>query len=479
MTTRAARALPRFLAAWAVAAACASACGPARPPVLGADDGCAGLAKDACGRAQGLLGAAKAFSNVRTEYILDPTSSFAHGRGLSKDEEGLWKAFPTQCAHPTANAPSRSVDASTIDFGFVGVAVDDTLMAADADITPFFSAGAQGGTHKVRLVAVAFVRDLDPQFFDATDEVTYTGDACACRGATHFVGAVKMGGLLSYDLTVREGEVRGKALDFFKARLAAKDVTIVETRVGGLEVDGLESQLSKDAAPKPLGFHVKTPVPIAYAVYPIADVCKFAFPEPEVGPIPLDFGEVPYGKEATRLVHVVNRASFDLIASVGKRNVEVPARGTADVPITWLPTGDAPGCDAQSREESMVLAPKAAGAPVVPRQHSVRLPQSLRTGRGTTVQADHVDTGEARRPEYAATARDWTCPPDHTVATCRTQGAQCGDKNRDCTSEGYRLVAETRGNGCHFGCTGPTSILTASNWCRFDAVMECRLACPK
>lgn len=468
----------RALAPLAAVAVAFVACGPARPPVLAGDDGCAGLAKEACGRAQGLLTAASAFSNVRTEYILDPTSSFAHGRGLTKGSEGLWKALPTQCAKPTAAAAGgRSVDASTIDFGFVGVAVDDTLLATDADITPFFSAGAQGGVHKVRLVAIAFVRDLDPQFFDATDEVAYESDACTCRGASHFVGAVKMGGLLSYDLTVREGEVHGKALDFFKARLATKDVTIVETRVGGLEVDGLESQLSKDAAPKPLGFHVKSPVPIAYAVYPIADVCKFAFPEPEVSPVPLDFGDAPYGKEATRLVHVVNRASFDLVATLGKRTVDVPARGTADVPVTWVPMGDAPGCELQSREDSMVLTPKASGAPVVPRQHSIRLPQSVRTGRGTVVQADHVDTGEARRPDYSATARDWTCPPDRVVAGCRTQSAQCGDKNRDCTSEGYTLVAEPRGNGCHFGCTGPTSILTASNWCRFDAVMECRLAC--
>jgi hypothetical protein len=127
----------------------------------------------------------------------------------------------------------------------------------------------------------------------------------------------------------------------------------------------------------------------------------------------------------------------------------------------------------------MVLLPKASGAPVVPRQHSVRLPESLRTGKGTIVQADHVDTGEKRRPEYATTQRDWTCPADRIVAGCRTQGAQCGDKNHDCTSDGYTLTAETRGNGCHFGCNGPNSILTASNFCRFDAVMECRLACAK
>lgn len=472
MTARAAR-------GFALAGLLFFACGPGRPPVLPARGACAGLPKEACGRAEGLLATTSAFSNVRTEFILDPTSSFAHGRGLVKDAAGLWKAIPTQCARPPTATAARPVDASTIDFGFVGVAVDSTLMTADADITPFFSAGAQAAVHTVRLVAVAFVRDLDPQFFDATDEVSYTGDACACRGATHFVGAVKLGGLLSYDVTVREGEVHGKAIDLFKARLAAKDAAIVETRVGGLEVVGLESQLSKDAAPRPLAFHVTSPVPIAYAVYPIADVCKFAFPEPEVGPVPLDFGEAPYGKEATRLVHIVNRASFDLRATVGPQSVEVPARGTIDVPLRWIPSGDAPGCEVQAREESLVLVPKAPGTPVVPRQHSVRLPESLRTGRGTDVRAEHIDTGERRRPDYAATARDWACAAGRVVAGCRTQGARCGDKNRDCTSEGYTLAAEPRGNGCHFGCTGPTSILTASNFCAFDAVMECRLSCAR
>lgn len=455
------------------------ACGPGRPPVLSAQGSCAGLPKDACGRAEGLLATTSAFSNVRTELILDPRGSFAHGRGLVKDAAGLWTAIPTQCARPTGGTTARPVDASTIDFGFVGVAVDDTLMTADADITPFFSGGAKAGAHTVRLVAVAFVRDLDPQFFDATDEVSYTGDACACRGATHFVGAVKLGGLLSYDVTVREGEVHGKALDLFKARLAARDRTIVETRVGGLEVVGLDSQLSDGAAPKPLAFHVTNPVPIAYAVYPIADVCKFAFPEPEVGPVPLDFGEVPYGKGSTRLVHIVNRASFDLRATVGPQSIEVPARGTVDVPVVWIPSGDAPGCEMQSREESMVLVPKAPGTPVVPRQHSVRLPESLRTGRGTDVRAEHLETGERRRPDYASTARDWACSAGRVLAGCRTQGAKCGDKNRDCSSDGYTLTAEPRGNGCHFGCTGPTSILTASNFCTFDAVMECRLSCTK
>ena len=42
------------------------------------------------------------------------------------------------------------------------------------------------------LVAVAFVRDLDPQFFGASEEVAFGGEACTCGRATHFVGSVKI-----------------------------------------------------------------------------------------------------------------------------------------------------------------------------------------------------------------------------------------------------------------------------------------------
>jgi hypothetical protein len=437
------------------------------------------LEASACRRAKGLLVAANAFSTMRTELILDATSSLAHGRGLVRGADGLWSPIPTQCAKPTSSSAQRSVDASQVDFGFVGIAVDSTLLGADVEIAPYFSGGGGGGVHKLRLVAVAYVRDLDPQFFDASEEVAYVSDACSCRNATHFVGAVKMGGMLAYDVTVREGEVHGKALDFFKAHFSARDATVSETRAGGLEVEGLEEQLEGAArgATRPLVFRVKNPVPIAYAVYPISDVCKFSFPEPEVTPATLDFGESPYGKEAQRLVHVVNRASFDLTATLGKQTAIIPARGTADVPVAWMPMGDAPGCELVTREESMVFVPKQGGIPVTPKQHSVRIQERLRTGKGSVLFAEHVDTGEARRPDYAATQRDWTCPPDHVLAACRAQGASCGDKNKDCTSDGYVLVAEPRQNGCHFACSGPNSLLLPTNYCRFDAVMECRLSC--
>lgn len=459
-----------------------AACGPARPPALGPGGAaCDGLDDRACGRARGLLAAAESFTNVRAEMILDPRASFAHGRGLVRGEAGAWTALPTQCAKPSG-ASSGSVDASKVDFGYVGVAVGGTLVAADADIAPYLSAGASGAAHSIRLVAVAYVRDLDPQFFDASDEVAYADGACACRNATHFVGAVKMGGMLSYEVSVREGEVHGRALDFVKARLAAKDASITETRVGGLEVDGLDERLGgvREGAARPLAFRVVNPVPVAYAVYPMADVCKFAFPAPEVSPSPLDFGETPYGKESTRLVHVVNRASFDLSATVGRQQVAVPARATADVAVTWVPSGDAPGCELQSREEAMVFAPRAEDVPATPKQQSVRLVETVRTGKGTVLRAEHVETGEKRSPDYAATVRDWTCPPDHVLASCRAQGASCGDKNKDCTSDGYRVTAEASSkNGCHFACDGPTSLLWPANRCAFDAVMECRLACPR
>jgi hypothetical protein len=470
-----------------VALAVVPACGAGRPPVLGVDavDSCAGLGADSCGRAKGLLQAATAFSQVSHELILDPTSSFAHGRGLVRQGggDGAWSAIPTQCARPVAQASGASrVDAATIDFGFVGVAVDNVLVGADADLTPFLAVGGDAALHKVRLVAIAFVRELDPQFFEATEEVGYVGEACACRSATHFVGAVKMGGMLAFELTIRSGEARGKALEFFRARFAARDTTLVETRVGGLEVDGLEGQLAGDGgAMRPLSFRVTNPVPVAYAVYPISDVCKFAFPEPEVTPVPVDFGEVPYGNEGSRLVHVVNRAPFDLTGTVGRRTFDVPARGAVDVPVVWVPTGNAPGCELQERDESIRFTPRSPTVPAVPRERSVRLPELVRTGRGTVQRAEHVDTGEPRRsPDYAATQRDWPCPPDHVVSSCTTQSARCGsDKAPDCAGDGYAIVAEPRGNGCHFRCTGPSAMLLGSHFCRFDAVMQCRLACGK
>ncbi len=465
--------------ACAFVAACA---GTMKPPGMNIPRACGGLESAACGRAEGLLAAASAFSTVRHEYILDPTSSFAPGRGLEQSGAS-WTALPIACAKPQGS-PSASaaprLDAQVIDFGFVGVSIDSVLVSADADISAYFSAGAAGGSHRVRLVAIAFVRDLDPQFFEATDEVSLSGQACACRSATHFVGAVKMGGMLAYETTVSEGEVHAKALDFVKAKIAARTASVTETRVGGLEVTGLDEPgdpASASGARKPLSFRVSQPVPIAYAVYPVADVCKLGFPAPDVSPALVDFGDTPYGRESTRLLHVVNRAPFELRATVGARVVDVGARASADVPVSWAPQGDVDGCDPQQRDETLVFAPKQAGAPVTPAQQSVRLVETVRSGKARTTRMERVDTGERRSPDYAATARDWTCPPDYAVAGCRTQSEACGGVVGGCSSQSYSVSADVRGNGCHFGCKGPSSLLFGSNFCRFDAVMDCKLSC--
>jgi len=464
------------------------ACPSSPPKTAGADNadkGCAGSAAPSCRGARALLASATAFSNVKHDYILDPTSSFAPGRGVELADGASWRAVPTACAVAQSRKTSAPASGDAIDFGFVGVSVDNVLVGADADITPLLSAGGSGATHHVRLVAMAFVRDDDPQFFDASDQVSFAGTACSCARATHFVGAVKLGGMLAYEIGARAGEVHATAFALAKARLEASDASIEETRIGGLEVEGLEEALGAEGAgakgapaePKPLRFHVKNPVPVAYAVYPMSDVCRFALPVPDVTPLPVDFGVVPYDKDGARLVHVVNRAAIDLVATVGggARPFDIPARGSADVPLTWRPMGDEPGCDAQTREETLVFAPKDTSAPAVPRQQSVRLVESVRSGHGDVRRSERVDTGEGRLIDYATTVRDWTCPKDHVLAGCRAEHAECADARHDC-SQDFALTAREDANGCHFGCAGPRGILSKT-YCRFDAVMDCRLRC--
>ena len=458
---------------------------PARPvaSAVPAGETCGGLHAEACARARGMLAAASGATNVRHEYILDPTSSFAAGRGLSRGDDGLWSAIPTACAKPHDGGPAHPVDATTIDVGFVGVAVDGTMLSADVDLGPYFSAGGSAGVHTLRLVAIAFVRDLDPQFFDASDDVTYAGDsACACGRASHFVGAVKMGGMLSYDVEVRAAEAHGRAFALLSASLAAHDARVRESRVGGLEVDGLDQFMDASGPPKsahPLRFKVANPVPLAYAVYPLADVCKFALPEPQVTPDPVDFGDVAYGREASRLLHVVNRAAIDVVASYHGASFPIPARGSLDIPATWTPEGDGVGCEGVAREETILFEPADAKVPVTPKQQAVRVVERARAGRGTTVERRHADTGAHRSPDYKAAGFDSACPPDYAVSSCRTENAQCGDSGGGaCRGEGYALTAVQSGNGCRFGCTGPTSLIMPSNFCRFDGVTECRLRCP-
>lgn len=464
-------------------AACPSSRPPEPPkPEPKSSAPCGGLEPNDCNRAQGLLRAASAFGNVRHEYLLDTQSSMAPGRGVEQGE-GSFTVLPTRCAQERTSREGARIDASTIDFSYVGVAIDQALVSADADLTPWLSAGAEGAERKISLVALAFVRDLDPQFFGASEDVAFSGQACTCGRATHFVGAVKMGGLLAYEMRVRAGELRGHALEFVRARIAAGDARVTQTVVGGLEVDGLDALVASSGATnaamptKPLDFKVKNPVPIAYAVYPLSDVCKFSFPEPEVSPQIVDFGDVPYDKEETRLIHVVNRASLDLRANIGEKTFAVPALGSADVSIAWRPNGNATGCEAQTREETLQFYPRDADAPVTPKMQSVRIVSRIRTGKPAYRQHEHVDSGTSRKPDYAGTRREWTCPNDYAVSGCRTERAQCGDGK--CLSDGYAVNAEPAPNGCRFGCKGPEGLIPgiSSNFCRFDAVMDCTLRC--
>lgn len=482
------------VAPWLVLGAALAGC-PSRPPVgppetedkrAGRPSGapCAGLAEGECGRAKGLLAAASGFGNVKHEYLLDPASAIAPGRGVQRGPEGTYSVLPTRCAQErgaSAASAAPKVDATTIDFSYVGVAIDQALVSADADLTPWLSAGGEAAEHKISLVALAFVRDLDPQFFSASEDVAFGGEGCTCGRATHFVGAVKMGGLLAYEMRVRAGELHGRALEFVRARIAAGDARVTQTVVGGLEVSGIEklapSAASSSGPPPALSFAVKNPVPIAYAIYPLADVCKFAFPAPEVAPEVLDFGDVPYESESTKLLHIVNRAPIDLRASVGERTFAVPALGSADVPVTWRPNGAAIGCEVQTRDETLQFYPRDVDAPVVPKMQSARIVERVRTGKPTYRRHEHVDTGVSRKPDYAGTKREWTCPDDYAVSSCRTEKPECGDGR--CATDGYAVNAEPAPNGCRFGCKGPEGLIPglSSNFCRFDAVMECRLRC--
>jgi hypothetical protein len=444
------------------------------PPPPSSKAACAGLDQHACGKANQLLGAASSFGNVRHEYLLDPASSLAVGRGVARGEGGAYSVLPTRCAVTRGAADPGKVDPSTIDFSYVGVSIDHTLVSADVDLAPWVSAGGEESERSVALVAVAFVRELDPQFFTASEgDVVFGGESCSCGRATHFVGSVKMGGLIAYEMRVKSGELRGRALDFVKARVAAGDARVTQTTVGGLEIEGLDHVSDG----KPLGFRVKTPVPIAYAVYPLSDVCTFAFPLPDVSPETVDFGEVPYERDATRLVHVVNRASIDLRASLGDKTFAIPALGSADLPVSWRPSGATAGCHEEIREDTIQFYPRDASAPVTPKQHSVRLRERVRTGKPDFLRHEHIDSGSGRKPDYGTTKREWTCPPDYVVASCKTEKAQCGDGS--CTTDGYSVNAEPGTNGCKFACKGPESFLPglSSHFCRFDAKMECRLRC--
>src|SRR5262249_35153507 len=152
-----------------VAALLLTAC--PRAPELGGPGGagCTGLTATDCGRARGFLSAASAFGNVRHEYLLDPTSAMVPGRGVERSDSGSFAVLPTRCAServpasssssgsasPSPSSVAAKVDASTVDFSYIGVAVDQALVAADADLAPWLSAGGEASERRISLIAVA------------------------------------------------------------------------------------------------------------------------------------------------------------------------------------------------------------------------------------------------------------------------------------------------------------------------------------
>lgn len=451
---------------------------------------CGGLEGASCHKAEGMIRAASGFGNVRHEYLIDPASAMEPGRCVVRGEGGAYEVLPAKCAEGKTATAAQAGATDAVDFTYVGIAVDHHLVSADADLVPWASVGASASEKKISLVAMAFVRDRDPQFFSATGEVAFDGKQCTHGRASHFVGAVKVGGMLAYDMTVRGAELRGSALSFFKARLAAGDKRITQTVVGGLEVEGLEAVTGSASAEqsavdgsgsakpdKPLTFRVKNPVPVAYAVYPLADVCKFAFPAPEVSPELVELGDVPYGTAGQKLLHVVNRANLDVRADFGGQSFSLPAQGSLDLPVAWTPSGTSLGCERQEREETLVFSPKDGAAPVSPKTQSVRITERVRTGKALFTRQEHVDTGVYTRPDYAQATRSWECPADYALKSCRTENLQCGDAS--CTEKGYAVNASPEANGCKFTCNGPKGIIPglSSYFCRFDAVMECALRC--
>jgi hypothetical protein len=464
--------------ALAAAASASVHCTPGKTPELpnAAKTSCGGLQDAECTRAKGLLAAATSYGNVNHEFLLDTTSAMAPGRGIQKLPGGVYSPVPLECAHPkNAAAGDAPPKTEQLDFTYIGLSIDNALVSAETDLLPFLSAGASGSTHSVKLIALAFVQDRDPQFFEGTGALTAEGESCQCGRASHFVGSVKYGGMLAYETSVTTGEVHAKALEFIQAKLQTNSTDLRQISTGGLEVIGLEEALSGKSK-APLQFRVKSPVPVAYAVYPVTDVCKFAFPAPEVSPAILDFGEVPSGRTARKLLHVQNRANIDVRALYKDQTFALPAQGSIDIPVSLTPTAENIGCETTSQEEALTFLPASKDAPVSPKQQSARIVERVTTGKATLLKRESVDTGEARRPDYAATARQIACPRDYVLQACRAEKPECGDK-KNCASSDYRVTAEESNGACKFACSGPTSVITGGNYCRFEAVAECRLRC--
>ncbi|WP_437675640.1 hypothetical protein [Sorangium sp. So ce131] len=486
--------------------------GPAVAP------GCKG---SGCSQADALIAAARAFSDVRHDYLLDTSSAMVPGRGMSRSAAGVFSPVGVACARRKAEvaapatraaagapagtgapaaagapapapaaaevtgAPAPGQGERAIDFRYVGIAVDSVLAGADVDLPAYFSAGGTVDKRRLRLVAMALVADEDPQFFEPTEDVVPApGGGCACGRATHFIGAVKRGAMVAYETDVTAGEAHGTAMGLFKARIAAGDRRVTMTSVGELSIQGVEGAPvagAPDGGPAfgALRMEVKKAVPLAYAIYPVADVCRFSLAEPEITPLPLDFGVVPYGATATAQAILRNRAQVDVRVTHGERTVEVPAHGSAELTFSWTPEGNTAACEQQTRRETFVVQPKDPAAPVVPRERAVPVPQQVTTGMPTFSRHEPIATETGRSPDYSRASVDWTCPAGYVVDQCEPQLASCLSSTGSCNAEGYRLTAEATpdGRGCAFRCTGPSSSLWGDHGCTYTAAMVCRLGC--
>ncbi len=428
---------------------------------------CASLDHAACERARALVAAAATYADEVHDYVLASPGVSPAG-ALSRTKDG-WRPLPLACAR--ARAPAPHLDTGVVDYAFVGVAVDSTLVSADADIGPLL-ARPEPRAHDVWLVAIAFARDLAPPSFDRGEALLEApSGGCTCGEASHFVGAPKYGALLAYSFRASRAGPHVRALDFVRAALGDARRSVRESRVGGMTIDGLAQLLSRDAT-VPLTFRLTDAQPIAFEAAPIAELCDF--PAPEVSPSPLDFGVAPYGTEARRTVHVVNRAPIDLRAIVGASTFVLPASGAIDIPLHWTPDGDAPGCETQTRDEAIPFLRSGGGTP-----RAARVLETIRTGRPT------VERTERIAADAPSVERDWTCPRDFVRTSCRADAVADGTSAPEARRGPHEVVgphpevtAEPRGdNACHFACRGVSAPGHPPS-CRFDATMQCALHCP-
>ncbi len=435
-------------------------------------DPCATLDARACERARALVLAALTYQDEQHDLILTAGRVLPEGSGLRRAPQG-WQPVPAACALASPEVPAASDGA--VDYAFVGVAIDGTLVAADADLSSLL--GAPPAKHEVRLVALA-LQAAAPRAWNAGPSLVLKAadDSCTCEGATHFAGAVRQGATLAYVMTAPRDAAHVRAVDFVSAALGDARFAVREAN-DGLVIDGLPALL--DGRAHPLAFHVTSPSPVATDAAPLDDVCTFA--APEVTPSPLDFGVAPYGASATRDVHVVNRASIDLEAIVGARTVPLPAHGAIDLALRWAPDGDAQRCETQTRDESILFLPAwrgasgSAGDAGAPTGRRARVLETIRTGKPRVERIERFERSQSAPARDDKRARDWSCPRDFKVAACRAENAVCGDGHA-CTTGGYAAVAEPRGDeGCRFDCREPAA---PGAFCRFDAAMDCVLACP-